>query len=388
MKTIVKFALSVVLALSVCSGAFAWWPDYPANVDFAQVESGIAPVVKFLYKSRDFGCQYAGVPVTYFVGALADESSIGPFGKDEGILGKCNYTATGLPDGVTINTKRGIIYGTPTTVGDYTGTVTATNSKGSASFTVRILIKDGTNAPEYTRAIKTKLITSKESTEFMQMSSDNVYYDNILITPKYYVGTNSVYAVSGSEYPVGYNNFSVGDKDANSCSGSDYIFIVNPEDMEGEWDFSNPDTGDTGTTGVVKSSETPLMAFATTQEVTTDDQEVVADIEVTAPAAAIPSVADVLRGNVTEFDYDLYVMLEIGDGVLFVTDAGDTGELTGETKEFTKRVRSGRHRIFDLKMTPILRLALRGVKVNWYAGCISNDMEVKGQIVTATTEFK
>jgi len=390
MKTIVKFALSAVLALAVGSTAFA---DAPANykpyIDFAQVESDVAPVVKTMYESRELGWSYVGVPFTYFVGGAEDDSPYGFTGENEGILGKCNYTATGLPDGITINTKRGIIYGVPTTVGYFKATITATNSKGSTTFTAAITVKD--NPAWYSAHYKTMLITPQQGTELFGNSSDNIYYGDILLTPSYYDSVYAhvpVYVLNGSDYPVGINVLLRYKKDDGAYGGGLRFYVINPEDLEGEWDFNTTDTGDTGTTGVAKSSETPLMAFATTQEVTTDDQEVVADIEVTAPAAAIPSVADVLRGNVTEFDYDLYVMLEIGDGVLFVTDAGDTGELTGETKEFTKRVRSGRHRIFDLKMTPILRLALKGVKVNWYAGCISNDMEVKGQIVTATTEFK
>jgi len=44
-----------------------------------------------------------------------------------------SYTASGLPAGVTINTTTGLISGTPTVVGTYTTTITATNGIGTST---------------------------------------------------------------------------------------------------------------------------------------------------------------------------------------------------------------------------------------------------------------
>lgn len=52
------------------------------------------------------------------------------------------YSATGLPEGVTINAETGVITGSAATMGDYNVTLTATNSLGSDSSEVVVRIGD------------------------------------------------------------------------------------------------------------------------------------------------------------------------------------------------------------------------------------------------------
>jgi hypothetical protein len=51
-----------------------------------------------------------------------------------------SYTATGLPPGLTLNPLTGAINGTPTTAGTYVVTITATNSSGTSTTTVTMVI--------------------------------------------------------------------------------------------------------------------------------------------------------------------------------------------------------------------------------------------------------
>ena len=55
------------------------------------------------------------------------------------------FTATGLPPGLTINSTTGVIFGSPTTTGNYNATITATNSGGTypRNFTITVLPRLG-----------------------------------------------------------------------------------------------------------------------------------------------------------------------------------------------------------------------------------------------------
>ena len=51
-----------------------------------------------------------------------------------------SFTATGLPPGLSLNSLTGAIDGTPTTLGTYTVTITATNASGTSTATVNMVI--------------------------------------------------------------------------------------------------------------------------------------------------------------------------------------------------------------------------------------------------------
>ena len=62
--------------------------------------------------------------------------------------GAASYTATGLPDGLSLNTSTGLITGTPTTAGVYSVLVAATNAAGTTQATLTVAI-DATPFPLY-----------------------------------------------------------------------------------------------------------------------------------------------------------------------------------------------------------------------------------------------
>jgi DNA/RNA endonuclease G (NUC1) len=82
-----------------------------------------------------------------------------------------SYAASGLPEGLSINTSTGVISGTPTTTGDYTVGLTATNAAGDGTATLTISVQANPNAP----AITSDLIASGQiSTAFTyQITASN-----------------------------------------------------------------------------------------------------------------------------------------------------------------------------------------------------------------------
>lgn len=409
MKTFVKLLTVFLLSLGGNTAFALLGDDIPVVEDMPTEETASAPTIIL--------SGYSTAPAKWTIGVTRGIMSSTSVHRIE--YGKATYTSIDLPEGLVMEPSSGFIYGiTYAPSGTYYISIRITNSKGSlfikASDQIyKLLVQE--QSEDYTRVGWDVVPIGKVGDTF-DITPPTEQYDRVitgiwsivdgapaifttnlsnmsltLVEPGIGVGyTAFTYggkyvAVYGSQIlclPEGYDeNLVQYDESTGNIVDADGNILVygTPED--------DTDTGDTGTT-IVVSDETPVMAFAATQEVTSDNEEVVADLEVTAPAVATPTVADVLRGNVTQFNYDLYVMLEIGDGVLFITDTGTSKDLTGDTKEFTKKIKSGKHRIFDLQMTPVLRLALKGVKIKWYAGCVSDEMEVCGGIATATTEFK
>ena len=61
-----------------------------------------------------------------------------------------SYGASGLPEGLSINTSTGVISGTPTTPGSYTVGLTASNAGGDGTATLTINVQTNPNAPSIT----------------------------------------------------------------------------------------------------------------------------------------------------------------------------------------------------------------------------------------------
>ncbi len=74
-----------------------------------------------------------------------------------------SYAATGLPAGLAINSSTGIINGTPSIVGTYGVTISATNAKGTSSATLTITVNAAPLAPVISSA---KTATATKGTTF------------------------------------------------------------------------------------------------------------------------------------------------------------------------------------------------------------------------------
>ena len=101
-------------------GADAGWVD---QVRFEPVTSQPPAIT-----SAPSAAATVGQPFSYQITATNDPTSFG---------------ATGLPAGLSVNTTSGLISGTPTTAGNATINLSATNSAGSGSATLRLTINSG-----------------------------------------------------------------------------------------------------------------------------------------------------------------------------------------------------------------------------------------------------
>jgi hypothetical protein len=71
-----------------------------------------------------------------------------------------SFGATGLPEGLTIDTSTGLISGSPTIPGEYTVTITATNAEGTGSAPLALSIAKNAGAPTITSALTASAVAS------------------------------------------------------------------------------------------------------------------------------------------------------------------------------------------------------------------------------------
>ena len=108
----------------VIHGVNAHGESYPSSEVPLAYSSNLPVITGSLTASGKVGAHF-----TYSIAALYSPSSFG---------------ATGLPEGLTINTRSGQISGTPVTAGDYTVSITAQNPAGSATETLALNIQAAT----------------------------------------------------------------------------------------------------------------------------------------------------------------------------------------------------------------------------------------------------
>ena len=103
---------------------------------------------------------------------------------DHGNQPPTSYGATGLPDGLNINTSNGQITGTPTTVATTSGLISAMNSAGTGSATLTIIVAAASSGN--TAALAALMVTDinyrgntvKNFYDSSQPQSPNVFYAN------------------------------------------------------------------------------------------------------------------------------------------------------------------------------------------------------------------
>jgi DNA/RNA endonuclease G (NUC1) len=90
--------------------------------------------------------------------------------------GPTSYGASGLPEGLSINTSTGVISGTPTTPGSYTVGLTASNATGDGTATLTINVQANPNAPVITsNLIATGQIETAFSYQIVASNSPTSY---------------------------------------------------------------------------------------------------------------------------------------------------------------------------------------------------------------------
>jgi hypothetical protein len=255
----------------------------------------------FANLSTGFG-QSAGAPVM-----TGPTTAIAQYGQSfaywiSGTNSPSSYTATGLPPGVTFSGGPGVITGTPSQVGTFNATVTATNSYGTATQPLTITVSQPTgwavvpaittnipinatsdpagNTYSFTAGALVKTTPGGVSTT---IATAHVYQESSAITVDDFAFTSVVVDPSGNVYAAETNN-GLG---------------------------ANPDPGElileVGTTGTVTTtpvniSENPNLANANCQ-ITVDS---LGDVFTIAPDFSIreilPGGQDILIASQSNFD--------------------------------------------------------------------------------------
>ena len=118
------------------------------STDIGIAETG-SPVGSSLQLTGSGG---SGPPVPVItVAGPATATALAPFTYQiQASQSPASYAASGLPEGLTVNTSTGVISGTPTTPGTYTVGLTATNAGGDGTATLTINVQANPDAPSIT----------------------------------------------------------------------------------------------------------------------------------------------------------------------------------------------------------------------------------------------
>lgn len=310
------------------------------------------------------------------------------------------FSAEGLPEGLVIDKSTGLVYGTTNCKeGWYEAKVIVKNSFGSDSVAlcVRVTPKEG-NTPY--------VVVANNGTPFVNPGdkislevSDSTYN-------QYIVGWRiaGYYKVSGKYPSVDENGYVttkscgfyliVADLKANAPNrGSGFanaveIVVGNPYKPSNEPVVEDPIEEEPITEEPISEEPeeevvfTPTVDFEATKEITEDNQTVTVDLDISKDTARGASVIDILKGNVQVKAPKVYVFMEIGDTLFFAPTFSE------EAVPYQNEATLGKYRVLDLPMNKFLRMALKGTKVKFTAGCIDDNMELVSNVAETEVEFK
>jgi hypothetical protein len=133
-----------------------------------------------------------------------------------------SFGATGLPEGLTIDTSTGLISGTPSIPGEYTVTITATNAEGTGSAPLALSIAKNAGAPTITSALTASAVVSTPFQYQIEASNSPTSYSAANLPTGLSIDTTTG-LISGTPTTGGSRNVTI---TATNALGSDSQTLV------------------------------------------------------------------------------------------------------------------------------------------------------------------
>ena len=155
-------------SIVVQASNYAWWLNSytygPTQTATYALHLVVTPALPVVAVSSQY---YYGFGGNFTVG---DDMPNGTIFSVQDYAKPVTWSATGLPDGVSINPTSGYVTGKMTTAGSFNAVITATNATGSGTFAQQIIVAANQNAPVVTLAAEQPGNTNQNSYGNVQLS--------------------------------------------------------------------------------------------------------------------------------------------------------------------------------------------------------------------------
>jgi uncharacterized repeat protein (TIGR03803 family) len=204
------------------------------------------------------------------------------------------FTASGLPSGLSLNTATGAITGTPTSVGDSTVTLTASNSVGTGTATLALSVQANTNLPAVTSSTNVTSTATLPYTYQLVATNNPTSYDATGLPPGLTIDTTTG-IISGTPTENGIYTVTVYATSPSLGTGTANITLSVSSPTYAQW--ASVHTGTSNPDAVTEGDGVPnLLKYVFDIDPTTPMTE--------AEREGLPSVGMVTSGSTTYLTLD------------------------------------------------------------------------------------